>query len=140
MPHDPAAMPDEEERAYLRAVSRYKVRHMSNAKWRRVLTALAAVDPRPRVVEWRMIDCDHVFPFGFPHARDLLERRFADGMMQPFEYRWIESIRVPARYFSKSHGLTLGQDLTGVRAALAGCGPLAVTDDDAGVTLHAYGR
>jgi hypothetical protein len=85
---------------YQRARSAFAVAHMSNAKWRKVLHALATADFGLTRSEWKCIDSDHVLVHGIPRLTDILETRFADGQFQPFEYKWVEWVRFPRTYRS----------------------------------------
>lgn len=126
---------------YQRARAAFGVAHMSNAKWRKVLKAIATADLRLARSEWKCIDSDHLMVHGMPRASDVLESRFADGQFQPFEYKWIEWVRFP-RKFRPCHdvGFEVSQDVDELKHVLDGCGQLRLVLDDGGLTLYAYER
>ena len=126
---------------YQRARAAFSVAHMSNAKWRKALRAIATAELRLTRSEWKCIDSDHVMVHGIPHLTDILEGRFADGQFPPFEYKWIEWVRFPRTY--KPHRgevYEVAQDIEGLRQALETCGKLKIEVDESGLTLFAYGR
>ncbi len=127
-----------EDERYRKAVARFSIFHMSNAKWRRVFTAIADAGIVSLQSEWKHIDTDEItYKYQMPAHRDLLERRFQDGYFQPYEYRWIHWIRIPRRYFDESVGLTREQDLTALQAALEASRAMTKIDADA-ITILAY--
>jgi hypothetical protein len=126
---------------YRRARAAFAVAHMSNAKWRKVLRAIATADLGVGYLEWKFIDSEQVKGHGLPRLTDILENRFADGRFLPFEYKWIEWIRFPRRYRpypGETYEVT--QDVEGLKQVLEGCGQLRLDLDERGLTLFAYGR
>ena len=123
---------------YQKAIARFSILHMSNAKWRRVFTAIADAGIVELRSEWKHIDTDEITQhYQMPRHKDLLERRFQDGYFQPYEYKWIHWIRIPRRYFDESVGLTREQNLTEVEAALNASRAVTAVDADA-ITILAY--
>jgi len=114
---------------------------MSNAKWRKVLHAVATSDLGLTRSEWKCIDSPYVMVHGVPHVHDIMDERFADGQFQPFEYKWIEWVRFP-RAYGPFPGLCdeVVQDIDGLKRLLDTCGRLSVRVDESGLTLFAYGR
>jgi hypothetical protein len=126
---------------YARARATFVVAHMSNAKWRKVLRAIATAEMRLSRSEWKCIDSDHVSVHSIPRVTDILERRFADGQFTPFEYKWIEWVRFPRAYRPyRGTAYEVVQDIDGLKQLLDTCGKLCLAVDDSGLTLFAYGR
>jgi hypothetical protein len=110
---------------YERARARFSVAHMSNAKWRKVLRAIANSNLGLTRSEWKCIDSDYVMVHGIPRLTDVMENRFADGQFQPFEYKWIEWVRFPAAYNpNRSEVYEVVQDVDGLKRILVSCGHL----------------
>jgi hypothetical protein len=126
---------------YKRARSAFSVAHMSNAKWRKVLRAIATAELGLTRSEWKCIDSEYVMVHGMPRLTDIMEARFADGQFQPFEYKWIEWVRFP-RVYKPHRGVAfeVTQDIEGLMQVLQGCGALKIEVDENGLTLFAYGR
>jgi hypothetical protein len=126
---------------YAKARAAFSVAHMSNAKWRKVLRAVATADLRLTRSEWKCIDSDHIMVHGIPRVTDIMERRFADGQFLPTEYKWFEWVRFPRTYRpDRRSAYEAVQDIEGLRRVLATCGHLCIEVDDSGLTLYAYGR
>jgi hypothetical protein len=126
---------------YMRARAAFSVAHMSNAKWRKVLRAIATANLRLTRSEWKCIDSDHVMVHGMPRVTDIMERRFADGQFLPTEYKWFEWVRFPRTYRPDSRSaFEVVQDIEGLRQVLDTCGRLCIHIDENGLTLYAYGR
>jgi hypothetical protein len=126
---------------YQRARAAFAVAHMSNAKWRKVLRAIATTDLGLTRSEWKCIDSDHVLVHAIPRLADILENRFADGQFQPFEYKWIEWVRFPRSYRPHCGEVyEVRQDVEGLKHLLQACGKLRLIFDEAGLTLFAYER
>ena len=127
--------------AYERARATFSVAHMSNAKWRKVLRAIATADLRLTRSEWKCIDSDYVAVHGIPRVTDIIEQRFADGQFLPTEYKWFEWVRFPQTYRPDSRSTyEVVQDIEGLRRVLDTCGHLCIKVDESGLTLYAYGR
>lgn len=71
---------------------------MSDAKWRKVLRAIANTASNVRRCEYKSIDAEHISTNRVPGMNDIDDHRFADAAFQPFEYKWIEWMRFPRRY------------------------------------------
>ena len=126
---------------YRRARADFAVAHMSNAKWRKVLRAIANAGLLLTRSEWKCIGTDHVMVHGIPRLTDIMENRFADGQFQPFEYKWIEWVRFPRTYKPSSRSAyEVKQDLDGLQRILEKCGKLKLELDERGLTLFAYGH
>jgi len=127
--------------AYDRARSAFSVAHMSNAKWRKVLRAIATADLRLTRSEWKCIDSEHIMVHGIPRETDILEQRFADGQFLPTEYKWFEWVRFPRTYRPDSRSsYEVVQDIEGLRRVLENCGRLCIQVNESGLSLYAYGR
>ena len=114
---------------------------MNNAKWLRLFRAVIALGVDLPRVRWHYIDGDHAVWIPFPGEKDLRQRRFADGRFQPHEYKWIERLFIPHRYQVKANvGLWREQPTAAVRRAIEAAGHFALTEDDDGLSLWAYGR
>ena len=118
--HSSPAAGDDHER-WLKGAVRFKLSCMSNAKWRKVLTAIATSSIEIRRCEFKCIDSEYVSVMpGAPQVRDLMERRFADSGWQPFEYKWIEWIRFPRQFKPRQGiGFVVTQDVGELQKAIA---------------------
>jgi hypothetical protein len=126
---------------YKRARAEFSVAHMSNAKWRKVLRAIATCELQLSRSEWKCIDTDHVMIQGIPQLRDIMENRFADGPFQPVDYKWLEWVRFPRTYRPyPGEVYEVAQDVDGLKRVLESCGKLQLRLDEDGLTLFAYGR
>jgi hypothetical protein len=130
---------DDHER-WFKIACRFKLSCMSNAKWRKVFTAIATCGVEVRRCEFKCIDSAEVSVMPrAPLVRELMERRFADGMWQPFEYKWIEWFRFPRQF--KPHpgvGLVVRQDVEALRDVIAGAAQACVELDDNYLWLFGY--
>lgn len=126
---------------YVRFASSLSVSYMSDAKWRKVLGAIAdAALPLERAT-WKFIDSDHLHEWGVPRRSDLLPTRLTDGRFQPVEYKWIEWIRFPRRWRPVADAdYSVAQDLEGVKRVLEATGRFHYVEDEQGLTLFGYGR
>src|SRR4051812_1391243 len=107
------------------AIAGRSARHMSDAKWRKLFAALAALDVGP--VRWKFIRDDRVFEQPVPPAHAVLERSLGDVLPDPYvPYREIEWIEVPA------------DRAAGVVDALAAIGQFPVREHPDGVRVVAY--
>ncbi len=130
---------------YTKFSSQFSASYMSNAKWRKVFTAIADAiansSLRVTIAEWKWLDSDKVQLTRVPHHSDILYQRFADGELQPVEYKWIEWIRFPRVYKPhKGIGLTVDQDIDALFHLLTSCAQLQLEIDSEQLTLFAYGR
>lgn len=117
---------------------RYSISHMSNTRWRRVFGAIADAGVTEIQSEWKYIGSDKVVRLTYmPRREDLHDRVYTDGCSHPYEYRWIEWIRFPRKYFDELHGLTRDQDVSAVEDALKAARAHIVCDDKA-VTVIAW--
>ena len=71
---------------------------MSNAKWRKVLSAIAGTTSNVTRCEFKCIDSDHITVVRAPKVSDIAYSHFADEAFQPFEYKWLEWMRFPRRF------------------------------------------
>jgi hypothetical protein len=74
-----------------------------------------------------------------PREKDLLPTRFADGMFQPFEYRWLEWVFIPHEY--KPHpgvGFIRKQDTEPLLNVINSVGQFEVEVSEEGIRLLAY--
>lgn len=126
---------------YQEALAKYDASFMSDAKWLRLFQAVISAGLVIDRACWKFIDSEHSFWQSFPSGRDLMPTRFADGKFQPFEYKWIESVFIPARYKPiEGVGYEKTQDIQAIVAALESEGKFQVTESEAGITIHAYQR
>ena len=129
-----------EDDAYQKAVSRYSVAYMSNAKWVRLFTAVARAGVVIERARWATIGTDHTFWQAFPRESDLLPTRFQDGRFQPFEYKWIHSIHIPREYRPIADvGYTRKQDVEALKAAIDAVGEFQTELMEDGLTILGYG-
>lgn len=126
---------------YERASAVFSASYMSNAKWQKVLTAIAQADLKIEKALWKFIESDHLFDYGVPRQYDLLPTRFADGRFQPVEYKWIEWVHFPChRHLIAGVGYTIPQDIEGLKQVLIGAGQFQYAEDEEGLTLYGYGK
>jgi hypothetical protein len=74
---------------------KFEVSHMSNAKWRKLFTALDPVEIR--AAYWKFVDLDSEFQDRFIKS-DALMDKFVDDtglIVGPFAYRRIEWLEIP---------------------------------------------
>lgn len=130
----------DDHRRWFKIASRFKLSCMSNAKWRKVFTAIAESAVEVRRCEFKCIDSDRVtVKDRGPRVTELMESRFADGMWQPFEYKWIEWFRFPRQF--KPHpgvGLVVTQDVETLRAVITAAAHACVELDDLYLWLYGY--
>lgn len=75
-------------------IARAKTCHMSNAKWRKVFTALGSLDTG--ILRWKFVREDRIFESRAPWANQILEDRLGDVMPGPYTpFREIDWIEVP---------------------------------------------
>ncbi|WP_018605372.1 hypothetical protein [Uliginosibacterium gangwonense] len=126
---------------YQKALAKYDASFMSDAKWLRLFRAVVSAGLVIDRASWKFVDSEHSIWQSFPSDRDLMPTRFADGKFQPFEYKWIESVFIPARYRPiEDVGYEKTQDTQGIVAALESEGKFQITKSETGITIHAYQR
>lgn len=113
---------------------------MSNAKWRKVFTAIAESSVEVRRCEFKCIDSDYVtVKERSPQVAELMERRFTDSIWQPFEYKWIEWFRFPRQFKPyPGVGLIVTQDLEGLQAVITTAAHAYVELDNQYLWLFGY--
>lgn len=114
---------------------------MSNAKWRRLFTCFGEISPGVFISEWKHIDSNHVTVHErLPTQNDIgvAGRYFRDGPFQPYEFKWIEWIYFPTKYFDKSYRRTITQDLSAIVQSLDKCGGVDFEQDAEGLRLYGY--
>jgi len=74
---------------------KFKVSHMSNAKWRKLFTALDPIEIR--AVYWKFVDLDSEFQDRFIKPDALMDKFVGDMglIVGPFAYRRIEWLEIP---------------------------------------------
>jgi hypothetical protein len=125
---------------WFKIASRFKLSCMSNAKWRKVFTAIAESTVEVRRCEFKCIHSDYVTVKDCaPQVRELIERRFTDSIWQPFEYKWIEWFRFPRQF--KPHpgiGLMVTQDVEALQVVIAEAAHACVELDEEYLWLLGY--
>lgn len=115
----------ERQRRIDAAIAGASARHMSDAKWRKLFAALAALGVGP--VRWKFIRDDRVFEQPVPPAHAVLERSLGDVLPDPYvPYREIDWVEVPA------------DRAAGVAAALAAVGEYPVREHEGGIRIVGY--
>ncbi len=122
-------------------IERFQYSMMSNTRWRAFFIAVAAANLGISRSEWRLVDDERVMLIhGMPQGFDLCETHFADGLLQPFSYKYIRSIFVPCNYKPYLNiGLVRKQDVDELVEALECTGkkfPYEV--DEHGFTIYGY--
>lgn len=139
--HVPLPSAEERERHYRTLRAAFAVAYMSNAKWRKLFTVIAASGLVLDRAEWKLIDADQLYAWGVPSQTDLLPNRLADGRFAPVEYKWIEWIRFPRHYRRDPQARRLiEQDLDGLLQALATVGQLHIEREPDHLTVFGYGQ
>ena len=124
---------------YQKHNSQYSVSFMSNSKWLRMFKAVANSNIEVQRSEWHFIDSDNVLHYPMPQESQLMAERFQDGLFQPFEYKWIESIFIPSSFKPKAGvGYIIEEDTKGVLSAIEQAGQFATELTEAGLWIHAY--
>ena len=74
---------------------KFEVSHMSNAKWRKLFTALDPVEIR--AAYWKFVDLDSEFQDRFIKSDALMDKFVGDTglIVGPFAYRRIEWLEIP---------------------------------------------
>jgi hypothetical protein len=124
---------------YEKIVARYSASYMSDSKWRKLFLAWARSGVEIRKSEWHFIDSEHTENHNLPREHDIMEKRFADGQFQPFEYKWIFEIHIPSTFrpdpntpFEKM------QDIERLKQIAAKLGKYPIYDTADGIVLRAY--
>lgn len=131
--------PEEEDELYRRAMRRYSASFMSNAKWVRLLKAIAHSGIKIERSQWQYIDDGLTVCNPMPREKDLLPTRFADGMFQPFEYRWLEWVFIPHEYKPQPGvGFVRKQDTKSLLKVINAVGQFEVEVSEEGIRLLAY--
>ena len=126
---------------YNKIVKQYSVSYMNNAKWRKIFTAWAKSGIEIAQAEWEFIGTDHKEFHPLPRENELMERRFADGQFQPFEYKWILAIRIPQKYKPISNvGFERKQDVNSLVDIAKNLGYFPVFETENGVEIIGYER
>ena len=129
---------------YERALEPFRVSYMSNAKWRKVLVAIATTGLDIRRSVWKYIDGKDptVDDRRMPPLHHVLRTGLGDlAPVGPVEYKWIEWIHFPRTWHPvPSVGHTEAQDLEPLKRLLAETVQLHVEENEEGITLFGYGR
>ena len=127
------------ESRYSTARSKYSASLMSNAKWIKLFRAVLNSSIEINHAEWRYIDSPTTEWKRFPKEQDLGEKGFLDGLFQPYEYRWIESIFIPSSYRpAPGVGLEKSQDTSRLQSVLSEVGQFPIFQQNSGVVVLAY--
>lgn len=114
---------------------------MSNAKWYKVLGAVAAAELNVTRSVWKFIDSEHPYQYPVPASHQLLPNRLADGVFQPVEYKWIEWIHFPRGWRPRPDvGYEVVQDIEGLKQVLEATAELQTVEDEQGLTIFGYGK
>ncbi len=124
---------------YKKAAQKYSLSHMNNSKWLKLFSAWAESSIEIEVSHWRFIESDHEEIHRLPRKRDLMANRFADGQFQPFEYKWILSIAIPATYKPvKNVGFERKQDIDKLKSIARTLGLYPIFDTENGIEIRGY--
>lgn len=113
-PTDRQIIRDFDER-WAKHAARFSRWCMSNTKWRKLFLAVHEAQCAAPHLEHKTIESTHIFHALWPGPRDLGVSRFNDTNWQPFDYRWIEWIRIPRQF--EPHpgvGFTVAQDVDAI--------------------------
>jgi hypothetical protein len=126
---------------YSKYSKNFSVSYMNNAKWRKLFGALASANVGVRKAEWSFIDSDHTMKLPLPSENDLLEKRFADGRFQPFEYKWILCIKIPQQYrFKDKVGYYVKQDVELIKNIASELGEMPIFETEDGIEIRGYDK
>ena len=117
----------EHERRVDRAIGRFRTSYMSNAKWRKALTILAAPELGVSGYRWKFVDDERVGTTLVVGAEDLEETCLRDGRFFPYVYREIEWLETETAQADEA------------TAALARAGKFPIQTCDGGIRLLGYG-
>ena len=131
---------DERNRRIGRELAKYSVHHMNDTKWREVLSLLNSPECEVKRVRLKFIDSEHVIDSS---GRFFLMDRVCDGFPGPFEYREIEWLEVPERYFEQigykgTPPTERKQDPWPFQKAVDSLGQLPIRDSDNGFRIIGY--
>jgi hypothetical protein len=122
---------EQSRRRYEKQLRQFSASHMSNAKWRKVLSAIEKSELKIRKATWKLIDSDDLLDWGVPLLNPHYPNVVADGPpSQPVAFRTIEWIRFPKA----------GQDIDGLKRVLQEAADVCLKEDAEGLTLFAYSR
>ena len=123
---------------YQKVLKKFQNSYMSNAKWRKLFVALANFG-NIEYSEWKLVDNPAPQVKRFPKKTELMEKRFADGYFQPFEYKWIEWIKVPAVYRLHEHvDLEKSNDLDQIFRTIEAIGLFEIEKTSEYLKIYAY--
>ncbi len=116
---------------------------MSNAKWVKVLLAVARSPVRPLRVRWTTWNSSEENEFSFwdewPRDFDVEPQRFADGRFALLDYRWIIEAFIPHEFATVAAvGHRTRQDTTQIRALIESLGEVPVEETADGIAIRAY--
>lgn len=124
---------------YKKASQKYSLSHMNNSKWLKLFSAWADSGVEIEVSYWRFIESDHEETHRLPRKQDLMVNRFADGQFQPFEYKWILSIAIPATFKPvKNVGFERKQDTEKLKSIANALGKYPIFDIENGIEVRGY--
>ena len=130
------------QRRVERKIAQATARHMSNAKWRRLLGLLHSLEVR--ALRWKFLGDDRVFCSWVPAPVDLLESCLGDVLPYPYgPYREIEWIEVPHSYPDPASGEKRPlpertHEIDRIHARINRAGVFPATVLDSGLRIVAY--
>jgi len=128
-----------EDRRYKNAIAKFSASFMSDAKWLRFFHEVIRSGVPIEQAAWQYLGATSPIWQSFPQVNDLMPTRFADGKFQPWEYRWLESVFIPAAFKpTPGVGYERKQDVEAVAAKLGAAGQFPIEVSAAGLTLRAY--
>lgn len=124
---------------YKKASQKYSLSHMNNSKWLKLFSAWAESGVDIEVSYWRFIESHHEEVHRLPSKQDLMVNRFADGQFQPFEYKWILSVAIPATYKPVNNvGFERKQDIEKLKSIANALGKYPIFDVENGIEVRGY--
>jgi hypothetical protein len=107
------------------AIAKASVRHMSNAKWRKLFAALWELGGVG--LRWKFVRDERIFSAGSPPPGAVLDQTLGDVLPSPYgAYREIEWVEVPAAHADR------------VEQALAQAGKFPLVRSATGLRVVAY--
>lgn len=128
-----------EDRRYRSAIAKFSASFMSDAKWLKFFHGVISSGVLVGQAAWQYLGAPSPIWQSFPEEHDLMPTRFADGKFQPWEYRWLEWVFIPAAFKpTPDVGYERKQDVAAVVAKLEAAGQFPIEVSAAGLTLRAY--
>ncbi len=128
------------DQKYRKLSLQYSQSYMSNAKWRKFFSVIDKNDFFYHA-QMKVIDDEEAFDYPLEKGLGLDETHLPDSKTTPFEYKWIQWIKVPKvhkYYLGNGVPFTKEQDLSLLNEALAKVGQFMTDLTDNSLTIYGY--